>query len=251
MGALPILTYHSLDTSGSVVSVAPRVFADHMACLADLGVKGMTLRAAVACRHRTGSWPAGSVVLTFDDGYANLYGFGLPVLAQRGFTATVFLVTRHVGGRNDWAPLPAGLGTHAMLSWQQVAELSAAGMEIGVHTRTHPDLRRLCTPAVEEEIVAARREVEERLHQRVESFAYPFGSVSRAAQAIAQREFRAACTTVLKRAEAEPEHELPRVDAYYIQSTGALQRLVHGQLDRYLTLRRWARAAHRGLPGRS
>jgi hypothetical protein len=39
--SLAILTYHSLDTSGSVVSVAPKAFEAQMDTLAAAGVRGV------------------------------------------------------------------------------------------------------------------------------------------------------------------------------------------------------------------
>lgn len=248
---LPILTYHSLDTSGSVISVAPQQFAEQMACLTELGFGGVSLHAAVTYRDTHGAWPEQCVVLTFDDGYANCYDAALPVLVQHGFTATVFLVSDHMGGRNNWSPLSPGLGLRPMLSWEQAAALSAAGLEIGVHTKTHRDLQRLSPDEAEDEIVGARDNIASRLGRPVESFAYPFGSVSPASLEIVQRAFRTACTTVLKRAGHEPLHRLPRVDMYYIRSLPMLRRLLTGQLDRYLAIRRWGRSVRRVLRVRS
>ena len=124
VSVLAILTYHSLDLSGSVLSVAPQQFAEHMAHLAHLGLQGMALREAVAHRNAHGTWPERGVVLTFDDGYANCYEAALPVLRQHGFTATVFLVSGHMGGYNDWEPPLERLGTQPMLNWEQVAALA-------------------------------------------------------------------------------------------------------------------------------
>lgn len=245
--ALPILMYHSLDSSGSVVSVAPRDFADGMAALAHLGYRGITLRKAAAHRQAHGTWPDRCVVLTFDDGYANFHEVALPVLTRHGFAATVFLVSGHVGGQNDWEPPLAQLGVCPMLSWGQVGELSAAGMEIGAHTKTHPDLAQLSPQAAQDEIVAARAEIEEHMGRRVESFAYPYGSLNGVARQIVAREFQAACTTVLKRADREPLHELPRIEMHYIRSRRTLERLLNGELDRYLAVRRWGRVMRQTL----
>lgn len=249
MNEMAILMYHSLDTSGSVVSVAPGEFAAQLTCLADMGVRGIALREAVAHRRATGEWPASSVALTFDDGFANFYEVAMPLLVRHAFRATLFPVAGHVGGLNDWArPVPE-LGVRRMLSWGQLGEASREGMEIGVHTRAHADLRRVPTSAVAEEIRASRSAVEERLGLRVESFAYPFGGVTAAAREVVRREFRAGCTTVLKRAGNEPFEVLPRVDAYYLQTTARLRRLVRGRLDRTLVARRWGRAIRQFLSG--
>jgi peptidoglycan/xylan/chitin deacetylase (PgdA/CDA1 family) len=244
---LPILMYHSLDRSGSVVSVAPGTFGDHMDCLAGKGLRGIALRDAVAHRSTYGCWPARCVVLTFDDGYANFLDAGLPILQRHRFTATVFLVSGHSGGRNDWGPPPPGLGMLPILSWHQARDLAAGGIEIGAHTRSHPDLRRLAAPAAEGEIAGCRRDIEDQLGVLVESFAYPFGYAGPLSMAIVRREFRAACTTVLRQAGDDDLHSLPRVDMYYIGSGSRLERLLNGDLAGYLLLRRWGRSVRRVL----
>jgi peptidoglycan/xylan/chitin deacetylase (PgdA/CDA1 family) len=243
LNSLAVLTYHSLDTSGSVVSVAPQTFADQMAVLAETGFRGVSLREALSHREAHGAWPERSVALTFDDGYANFYEEAAPALAQHDFTATVFVISGYVGKRNDWEPPPAGLGLREMLTWPQIIELSSAGIEIGAHTRAHRDLRRLSTSEAQGEIGGSRAEIEDRLGRAVESFAYPFGHVSLASLEIVRREFRAACTTELRRASEEPLHELPRVDMYYLRAPRRLPRLLEGRLDRYLTVRRLGRLA--------
>ncbi|MCK6554750.1 polysaccharide deacetylase family protein [Candidatus Binatia bacterium] len=239
---LPILMYHSLDTSGSVVSVAPDTFAAQMRWLAEAGIRGMTLRAAVEHRERHGAWPPGAAAITFDDGYANVMAHALPVLARHGFTATVFLVSHHLGGANDWAPPPPRLPSAPIMSVAQARELIAAGMEVGAHTRTHADLRRLAGDDLEAEVAGCKADLEAAVGAHVDSFAYPFGFRSAVAVAAARRTFRSACTTVLRRAGNEPVHELPRVDMYYVRTLVTLEGLVRGRLDGYLTARRWARA---------
>ena len=107
---LTIFTYHSLDASGSVVSVTPAAFAAQMACLARLGWRGISLREAIGQQQQTGQWPERCAVLTFDDGFANFFDVAGPILNRFGFSATVFLITGHVGGFNDWDAPPPGLG---------------------------------------------------------------------------------------------------------------------------------------------
>lgn len=241
--SLAILTYHSLDASGSVVSVSPRAFADQMSCLSDLGFRGVSLREAVDYRTANGGWPAHAVILTFDDGYASVYEHAWPVLRRFGFTATVFVISGYIDGRNEWAAPPHGLGVRPMLSWTQISEMCVSGVEMGAHTRTHADLCALSDADAEAEIIASRNDIEQQLQQTVVSFAYPFGSVSRTALKVAAREFRAACTTTLRRVNGEALESLPRVDMYYIRSLNDLDKLVAGELDQYLALRRWARTA--------
>jgi peptidoglycan/xylan/chitin deacetylase (PgdA/CDA1 family) len=247
MRRISILTYHSLDIGGSVVSIEPGAFAGQMASLASRGFRGISLREAINHRTDRGSWPEDRVVITFDDGYANMYEEAMPALAKHGFTATVFIVSGHIGGYNDWTAPPAGLGKRAMLTWEQVSNLAAAGIEIGAHTRNHPDLRGLSPPESEDEIVASREEIENRLGQTVESFAFPYGHTSRDSMEIVRREFRAACNTRLRRASDEALHQLPRVDMYYLRSPRQFQRLLEDRLDNYLAVRQWGRLVRGAL----
>lgn len=240
-GVIPILTYHSLDPSESVISMYPERFSDQMDCLAEKGWHGTTLRDAVEKAVGTGEWPDRTVVLTFDDGYENIDRFARPVLARHGFAATVFLVTRHVGGENSWAEPPSGLGTQRMLGWDQVSDLERSGWEIGAHTLTHPDLTRLSEKQLELEIRSSRVEIEDRLGATVTSFAYPFGYTSTAVAALVARHFQAACTVDLRRARREALHLLPRIDTYYVRDPRALVRLLSGSLDAYLAIRRLGR----------
>src|SRR5262249_23649596 len=55
---LGILMYHSLDTSGSALSVAPDVFSDQMDSIARAGFRGVSLSQALSARAPDGSWPA-------------------------------------------------------------------------------------------------------------------------------------------------------------------------------------------------
>src|SRR5439155_10707754 len=96
---LPILTYHSLDESGSPVSVRPLMLRRHLASLHAAGYTALPLGEALACLAPGGLHsgldsqparvPARVVALTFDDGYASVYEHAYPLLASYGWRATV------------------------------------------------------------------------------------------------------------------------------------------------------------------
>jgi peptidoglycan/xylan/chitin deacetylase (PgdA/CDA1 family) len=240
--------YHSLDSSGSAISVTSQVFEAQMTRLAELGYRVVSLRQALAEREEKGDWPDKSVVLTFYDGYASVHEHALPVLRRCGFGATVYVIPGHVDGVNDWGPPVRGFGRQEMLSWDQVRDLAEYGIEIGAHTLSHVDLSVLDTEALEREIAGSAEEIGMRLDEPVLTFAYPYGSLSDEAKVIVDRTFRAVCTTVHRRASDEPLTLLPRVEMYYFRNQRDLSPLVNGQLDGRLTLRRWARRIRRLLP---
>ena len=103
---ISILTYHSLDDTGSVVSVAPSMFRDQVAQLSEHGYQTMTLSDGSRLLKSGQPIPDKRVVITFDDGYRNVYTEALPVLQQYGYTATVFLIGAYCGADNDWPGHP-------------------------------------------------------------------------------------------------------------------------------------------------
>ncbi|MES4892049.1 polysaccharide deacetylase family protein [Streptomyces sp. NPDC096012] len=175
---VPILMYHSVATAPNdatrALSVAPQAFAEQMALIGDLGLTPVTTT-ALADRWRSGRpLPARPVLITFDDGYEGVHRHALPVLAEHGFPATLFVSTGWLKG-----PYDTGGGLDTMLDWPQVRELAAAGVEIGGHSHTHPQLDQLGDGELRTELTRCAEIVEDALGTRPVSFAYPYGYSSR------------------------------------------------------------------------
>jgi len=171
---LPVLMYHEIgdrSQTGSHLAVTPHAFAEQLACLRDAGLRTVTagaLPAAVAAGEPLDQ----TVVLTFDDGYADFHSQALPLLDRHGFTATVFVTSGWVQDDGEW---PAVRRPGRMLSWGQVAEAAAAGIEIGAHSCQHPQLDQLPGGRLREELYASRARLEDRVGIPVTGVAYPFG----------------------------------------------------------------------------
>lgn len=164
----PVLLYHRvapIDAREDPLCVTPEQFEAHMRYLAESGFTTHGLHAAVHGRR--------PVVVTFDDGYLDTYATAFPILERHGLTATVFVVTAHLGSTSGaWGPpAPAPL-----MSWAQAAELARHGISFQSHTRTHPDLTRCSDAVALAELVDSRAELEDRLGVAVDALAYPFGN---------------------------------------------------------------------------
>ena len=242
---IAILTYHSLDDSGAVLSTPPHVFAAQMRILHERGIRVVPLSEV---RHILGSTALREplVALTFDDGFRNAYEYGLPVLQRYGFTATVFLVTDYCAATNSWPSQPPSVERRPLLRWAEVREMSTAGVAFGSHTRTHPDLRMLARQQVKEELVGSQRAIEDATGRAVEAFAYPYGAYNHTVKHLAQTHFALACSTTLSLVRPGSDlFALERLDMYYLRRLTLFRRLFSREMDAYLLLRRKLRDLRR------
>ncbi|MFD7091263.1 polysaccharide deacetylase family protein [Streptomyces sp. NPDC056641] len=165
---------HRPSAATYALSVSPEAFAEQLALLHGRGFTPVTT-ARLADAWRTGaSLPKRPVLITFDDGYEGVHRHALPALAPYAFPATLFVSTGWLRGPYDEGGAP---GT--MLDWDQVRELAAAGMEIGGHSHTHPQLDQLDGRRLGFETRRCREIIATELGAPPVSFAYPYGYSSR------------------------------------------------------------------------
>lgn len=201
-----VLMYHSVDDFAEdpyLITVRPRRFAGQMAWLTSRELRGVSMR---ELRDAQSSGAARQLVgLTFDDGYADFAVHALPVLLDHGFTATVFVVSDLVGGVNEWDP--AG-PRKRLMNAAQLREISALGMEVGSHAKTHRSLYGMPSGELHLEVKASRADLEELLDEEVTGLAYPYGHADEAAiEATRAAGYAYACG--IKPRRADP-HCLPR-----------------------------------------
>ena len=131
-------------------NVAPERFRRQLEGLLSRGYRPWPLRRAIASRRAGEPIPRRTFVVTFDDGYENVYRNAWPILKELSVPATVFLVTAYLDSDrpfafDDWAL--AGSGHVPAEAWKplstaQCAEMARDGLvEIGSHTHTHADFR--------------------------------------------------------------------------------------------------------------
>jgi peptidoglycan/xylan/chitin deacetylase (PgdA/CDA1 family) len=178
---LPVLLYHHIGPArpGTFpeLTVSAERFARHVRWLVRRGYVGIRPADWLAWCRDGRPLPRKPVLLTFDDGYADLATHALPLLRRYNFGAAVFVVTGRVGGENQW-DLVRGSQPHRLMNADQIRAWAASGIEFGAHSRTHPDLTSLSESEMDEEIRGSRDELAAITGLTVPSFAYPFGRVN-------------------------------------------------------------------------
>jgi peptidoglycan/xylan/chitin deacetylase (PgdA/CDA1 family) len=170
-----VLLWHSLDRSGGPISLGPELFATQIAWMARKGYATWPASRYVEALVNRERLPDRLVVLTFDDGYANVLESGLPVLWEHGFRATVFVVTGAAGQMPRWATSTPSIANEPILTWSQAQRAAEHGLEFESHTHSHPVLDELPEERIREELARSRRELEGRGWGGGRIIAWPYG----------------------------------------------------------------------------
>lgn len=137
-----------------------------------------------------------SVVLTFDDGFADVHANAWPHLRERRLPFTVYLASGYMGDTMVWEGSTAKGRTGQGMSWAQLDELVDSGLcTVGNHTHGHvrPEL------LSDRELDACTETVREHLGVTTTHFTYPWGIPVPAMEASLRARFRSASTGQLGR----------------------------------------------------
>lgn len=170
--------YHRFgDDRYPSTNIAVDTFRRQLEFLQDNDITVLTLGEALR-RADAGNLAGPTVVLTVDDGYQTFQRFAMPLLQEFGMPATLFVTTDTVGGRD-------------MLSWEDLRELAALGIELGNHTRSHeyfldlPDTSR--QQAFRQDVAQAQAQFLQHLKVEPVLFSYPFGEQDAGMRAVVQQ----------------------------------------------------------------
>lgn len=235
--------YHEVNEPAQAwnhLAVSPAAFREQLSWLRDSGYATMTAGALAALLAAGGAVPPRVVIITFDDGFEDFHRHAVPALTEHDFTATVFITT---GWIQDAGADSAGSRPGHMLSWSQVAESVAAGMEAGAHSCNHPQLDQIPAARLRDELYASKARLEDRLAIPVPGLAYPFGYSNAAVREIARSagyEYGYAVRNMMTSPKSDL-FRLPRLTVHNSTSLAEFRRLVDGQFvltaarDRALT----------------
>lgn len=214
---LPVLTYHHVGrrTQGARLKglyVSAKLFAQQMAELSEAGFATAEFGSEATRAAKDGR----RIVLTFDDGFRDVFENVLPILQRHRFCGIQFLVSDLVGKTNEWQQR-AGDVSEPLMDEAQVREWLSARQKIGSHTRTHPWLTRISREEAREEIAGSKKRLEDRFGVVVEHFCYPYGDWNEAVRdLVIAAGYKTACTTKAGvNTEDDSRFELKRFTARY------------------------------------
>lgn len=169
-----ILSYHGVAASNARVDpeflrVSPAAFRGQLDVLLRAGFQIVTV-AELARRAAGTAPPPGLIALSFDDGMDDNHSALLPILREYGVPATVYVATGLIGQPNPWM----AEGSSRMMTDEELRDLHAAGVELGAHTVTHPNMEELGYDDCLREMSESRDYLQELTGERVSTFAYPF-----------------------------------------------------------------------------
>lgn len=190
-----MLVYHRVGGgTGDELDLSVGAFVAQLDALADGGHEVASLDMALDRLDSGDERP--SVVLTFDDGFADLHRHAFPRLVERGLPFTLYLAAGLVGGSMAWEGSTAESQGAPSLTWDDIGELHASGLcTVANHTLTHVG------PAAVDvhQIDRCSDEIEARLGHRPAHFAWTWGVPVPALVPVVRERFRSAATGDLGR----------------------------------------------------
>ncbi len=176
---VPALLYHDIvaDTADALpgaLSITADAFARQIWWLKRRGYQGITPSQWRDWCASERPLPPKPVIITFDDGYASLVVNAFPVLERCRFPATVFVVTREIGGSNTWDQSQQ-FPLRALLSADEIRHSRTDGIEFAPHSRTHAHLMACPPEEMRAEICGSATDLMAVTGVRASSFAYPYG----------------------------------------------------------------------------
>lgn len=181
-----ILAYHQVESEPKLGwSVSVEDFTDQMHFLRVAGFHVVSIADAYDyLAGKRDSLPPNPVVITVDDGFVDAYTNIRPALARFRYPWSLYIYPRFISR-----------GATA-LAWDQVLELSAAGVDVESHTMNHPHLMHRSHPEMSDadysswlndELAGSKSAIEEKTKKTVRFLAYPYGDYDKTVEEASAR----------------------------------------------------------------
>ncbi len=205
--SIPVLMYHSISSDNNIISVSVTNFKKQMKLMSLLGYKGYSLNKINSKTAKK------KIIITFDDGYENIFTEAMPVLKKFNFSATCFIVNKKIGYFNDWDKNQKNFKKKKLMNKKQINTWINNGFEVGSHTMNHYNLKYLSNDQKKYQILKPKQFFKTNYGINIQSFSYPFGCYNEDCLKILKRNYKFAVTTKRSRYNKGKFNplEIPRV----------------------------------------
>ena len=205
---IPVLMFHNIsEIKGEKSSVFYKDFYNQIKFLTILGYKCVNLR------NIDDNELNKKIIITFDDGYENIYKLAMPILNEFNQKATCFIVKNQINGFNLWDSNRADYKKYKLMNLDQIHEWDEKGFEIGAHTLDHVNLTKLTAEKKNKQINDPISFFYDKLNISIKSFSYPFGSYDDECIDLLKENYKYAVTTKpsLYNQKNFTKYEIPRI----------------------------------------
>jgi len=168
---VPILMYHHISDAHPTnlldwsLTVTPAHFSQQLDYLKAHNYHTITFNQLFAALYYNGPLPRHPIILTFDDGYEDVYRFAFPILQAHGFSGMFYIITGVVGWKG-------------YLNWIEIRRMLADGMQVGSHTIHHVNIGSTLLYSLtvaQEELQQSLAQLQRELGVVIQQFCYPSG----------------------------------------------------------------------------
>lgn len=204
-------------------------FERHLTLLNQFGYTPITFRDYKLSSEGKLRLPKKPVILTFDDGYEDVYRLAYPLLKEQGMKAVIFVLGDRSIRYNSWDANSPGISKARLMNDRQIKELHSQGFEIGAHTLSHSDLLTMEYSERYNEVYKSKLILEALLNSKIISFSYPYGLVNTEIKDLVEEAgYQFGCSVFSGPAEfGDDLHEIRRIAIHNSTTAwGFLMRLV-------------------------
>ena len=185
---IPVLLYHSINDNNSPISLKINFFENQLKYLKKNGYKTIDFNEIEKKENKT-------IIITFDDGYKDVFYNALPILKKYNFKATCFVVSNLIGETNSWDENDKNITKKKLMNKMDIALWVKNGMKIGSHSKNHKNLTNLSYEIMLNEITESKFYLENLIDSSVDSFCYPYGSFNEKIVNEVKKNYKFAFTT--------------------------------------------------------
>ena len=181
--------YHSISDDSYNLSVSIKNFKKQMNFMKNNGYNTINLEDLSKKNYKK------LFIITFDDGYEDIYLNAMPILEELNFTATCFLVSSLIGKYNIWDINNKSYKKKKLMNENQINNWLNKKLSIGAHSADHKDLKKLNYNDKSYQIIEPIKKIKNIFNKDIKTFSYPYGHFDEESVKIVSENYNFAVTT--------------------------------------------------------